>query len=112
MHRINCPRIPSESIAQQTDGFAAKKQCRTPFPEKGTALLCKMVFGICEASFRLMPYIATPHKVRLATGVCIIRGSSRNKKPMRNAPVFSGGDGGIRTHGAFYRSNDFESFSL
>ena len=27
-----------------------------------------------------------------------------------NAPF--GGDGGIRTHGAFYRSNDFESFSL
>ena len=27
-----------------------------------------------------------------------------------NAP--DGGDGGIRTHGAFYCSNDFESFSL
>ena len=25
---------------------------------------------------------------------------------------FAGGDGGIRTHGAFHRSNDFESFPL
>ena len=28
------------------------------------------------------------------------------------AGFFTGGEGGIRTHGRFYPSNDFESFSL